>query len=164
MRLNTAHSVPKVYTNEGAPAKRISPEQALRRSVLSCLLWEKEFYEDGTSIADRITENAAQVSKEIVASLAVEARTVHGLRHAPLMLLLDLIRRGGPGVAEAIDGTLRRADELGDERQRHRCLRRAVRGVAGRRRRSTQPGVERARWPQPFASARRKGASRSPLR
>lgn len=26
------------------------------------------------------------------------------------------------------------------------------------------PGVERARWPPPFASARRKGASRSPLR
>jgi len=114
MRLNTAAAQPKIYTHEGAPAKHISPEMQLRRSVLSCLLWEKEFYEDGLSIADRITEEAAKCSKETVAALAVEARNVHGLRHAPLLLLLDLIRRGGPGVAEAIDGTIRRADEFGE--------------------------------------------------
>ena len=114
MRLNTASAVPRQYTHEGAPAKRISLEQALRRSVLSCLLWEREFYEGGKQIADRIIENAAQVSKETVAALAVEARNVHGLRHAPLLLLLDLIRRGGPGVADAIDGTIRRADEIGE--------------------------------------------------
>lgn len=114
MRLNTAIAKPKIFTAEGAPAKHITPEQALRRSVLSCLLWESEFYEDGKSIADRITESAAQCSKETVSALAVEARNVHGLRHAPLLLLLDLIRRGGPGVAEAIEQTIRRADELGE--------------------------------------------------
>lgn len=114
MRFNTSAQIKVEYTHQGAPAKRISPEQALRRSVLSCLLWEKEFYEDGKSIADRIMENAAFVSKETVSSLAVEARNVYGLRHAPLMLLLDLIRRGGPGVAEAIDGTIRRVDEMGE--------------------------------------------------
>lgn len=112
MRFNTSAQIKVEYTHQGAPAKRISPEQALRRSVLSCLLWEREFYEDGKSIADRIMENAALVSKETVSALAVEARNVHGLRHAPLMLLLDLIRRGGPGVAEAIDGTIRRVDEM----------------------------------------------------
>lgn len=114
MRLNVASAKPAIYTAEGAPAKHINAEQALRRSVLSCLLWENEFYEDGSAIADRITELAAEVSKETVSALAIEARTVHGLRHAPLMLLLDLIRRGGPGVADAIDGTVRRADELGE--------------------------------------------------
>ncbi len=114
MRFNTSAQIKVDHTAEGAPAKRISAEQALRRSVLSCLLWEKEFYEDGQSIADRITEEAAKVSKETVAALAVEARNVHGLRHAPLLLLLDLIRRGGPGVADAVDGTIRRADELGE--------------------------------------------------
>lgn len=114
MRFNTSAKMVIGHTAEGAPAKRINPEQALRRSVLSCLLWEKEFYEDGQSIANRIMENAALVSKETVAALAVEVRNEHGLRHAPLMLLLDLIRRGGPGVADAIDGTIRRADELGE--------------------------------------------------
>lgn len=114
MRTNTAQNRPKIFTHEGAVARHINPEQALRRSVLSCLLWEKEFYEDGKSIADRIGENAAACSTSVVAALAVEARRVHGLRHAPLMLLLDLIRRGGPGVADAIDGTIKRADEMAE--------------------------------------------------
>ena len=114
MRVNTAAAVPIPYTHEGAPAKRISPEQQLRRSVLSCLLWENEFYEDGKSIADRITEYAGKCSKDFVSALAVEARNVHGLRHAPLMLLLDLIGRGGSGVAETIRDTVRRPDELGE--------------------------------------------------
>lgn len=114
MRLNVAAAQPKVFTHEGAPAKHINPEQALRRSVLSCLLWEKEFYEDGKDIVARISELAALNSPETVAALAVEARRVHGLRHAPLMLLLDLIRRGGPGVADAIDGTIKRADEMAE--------------------------------------------------
>lgn len=113
-RVNVATAQPKIYTHEGAPAKRINPEQQLRRSVLSCLLWEAEFYEDGQSIADRIVETAAACPPETVAALAVEARRVHGLRHAPLLLLLDLIRRGGSGVADAIDGTIKRADEMGE--------------------------------------------------
>lgn len=114
MRTNVAQNRPKIFTAEGAPARHINAEQALRRSVLSCLLWETEFYEDGKAIANRITENAAACSTEVVAALAVEARRVHGLRHAPLMLLLDLIRRGGPGVADAIDGTIKRADEMAE--------------------------------------------------
>jgi hypothetical protein len=114
MRLNTATNIPRQFTHEGAPAKHISPEQTLRRSVLSCLLWEKEFYEDGKTIADRIMENAAAVSLETVAALSVEARNVHGLRHAPLLLLLDLVRRGGPDVSEAIAKTIRRADEMAE--------------------------------------------------
>lgn len=114
MKTNTAVKQPRIFTAEGAPARHINAEQALRRSVLSCLLWENEFYEDGVGIADRITQNAANCSKDVVAALAIEARRVHGLRHAPLMLLLDLIRRGGPGVADAIDGTIKRADEMAE--------------------------------------------------
>lgn len=112
MRLNIASRIPVRRTHEGAPAKHIPAEAALRRSVLSCLLWENEFYEDGQHIADRIIEHAAAVDRETVSALAVEARTVYGLRHAPLMLLLDLIRRGGPGVADTIAETIRRADEI----------------------------------------------------
>ena len=114
MRLNTASAIPREYTHEGAPAKRISPDQALRRSVLSCLLWEKEFYEDGKSIADRIIESAAQCNAETVSALAIEARNVHGLRHVPLLLLTDMIRRGGAGVADTVAQTIRRADEMAE--------------------------------------------------
>lgn len=111
---NIARSQPKLFTHEGAPARRINPLQQLRRSLLNCLLWEDTFYEDGVAIADRIVETAALCKTEDVAALAVEARRVHGLRHAPLLLLLDLVRRGGTGVAEAISGTIKRADEMGE--------------------------------------------------
>jgi hypothetical protein len=103
------------FTHEGARAVGgLSPILQLRRSVLACLLWENQFYEDGETIADRIMVTAEKVKKDDVAALAVEARTVHGLRHAPLMLLLDLVRRGGPGVAEAITATITRPDELAE--------------------------------------------------
>lgn len=99
-------------THEGAPARRMTAEQALRRSVLSCLLWEREFYEDGQSIADRIEALAAQVPAEAVAALAIEARSQFNLRHVPLLLTLALAKRGGPIVGETVERVIQRADEL----------------------------------------------------
>lgn len=100
------------FTHEGAPAAIIPPESQLRRSVLSCLLWEDEFYEDGKSIADRICRLARQVPAETVAALADEARNRHGLRRVSLLLLTDLVLRGGPGVAAAIEKAMRRPDDM----------------------------------------------------
>jgi 60 kDa SS-A/Ro ribonucleoprotein len=48
-------------THEGAQAHPANAEQQLRRSVLSCLLWEDEFYEDGQSITERIVTAAKAV-------------------------------------------------------------------------------------------------------
>ena len=114
MRLNTAAAIPKIYTREGAIAKRITAEQELRRSVLSCLLWEREFYEIGEDISARITRLAAEVPRETVAALAVEAREQFHLRHVPLLLLTALVRRGGSGVAETIAATIQRPDEMAE--------------------------------------------------
>lgn len=82
-----------LQTHEGTPAKLISPENMLRRSVLSCLLWEKEFYEDGLDIATRILDIANVCSPKFVYDLAMEARHIHGLRHVPLLLLINLVQR-----------------------------------------------------------------------
>ena len=102
-------------TFEGAPAKRITDEQALRRSVLSCLLWENEFYEDGQTIAQRILDLVGKVKPETVAALAVEARNVQHLRHAPLLLVSALARHsGGKIVEETVNGVIQRADELSE--------------------------------------------------
>ena len=58
-------------TFEGALAvDGLKPIEVLRRSVLSCLLWEDEFYESGDSIADRIRKYAGLVSTEELAALA----------------------------------------------------------------------------------------------
>src|SRR5580698_477156 len=118
MRLNIAkhYMRPRLRTHEGAPAKAITPEQALRRSVLSCMLWEGEFYEDGVQIAGRIRELVPQVAVEKVAALAVEARERMKLRHAPLLLVREMARlsthRGL--VAETLTRVIQRADELSE--------------------------------------------------
>lgn len=95
-------------THEGALAARINDEQQLRRSVLSCLLWENEAYEDGKTIADRIEEYAQRVPAKVVHALAVEARQKFNLRHVPLLLLS--VRPD----AQAIYDTITRADELSE--------------------------------------------------
>lgn len=112
-RLNTAsHFTEKTY--EGAPAARMNAEQALRRSVLSCLLWERTFYEDGEEIADRIVRLAGEVSPAKLAALAIEARSTFNLRHVPL-LLLSVLARTGVGtaiVSDTIAKTIQRADDM----------------------------------------------------
>ena len=109
MKINT---LTKHTTHEGAPAKRINVKQELRRSLLSCMLWEKSFYEDGENIADRILRLAAECSAQFLCDLAIEARTVQKLRHAPLLILLELIKRGGPYVAHTIEQVINRPDEI----------------------------------------------------
>lgn len=112
-RLNIHPSSPVERTHEGAVASRITPEQALRRSVMSCLLWESEFYEDGVTIADRIIDLAGKVPAETVKLLAVEARQT-GLRHVPLLLLNALVARRAPGTDKTIAETIHRADEMAE--------------------------------------------------
>ncbi len=116
MRLNILKSKPRPRTHEGAPAKVITPEQALRRSVLSCMLWESQFYEDGVEIAGRIHELVPQVEAEKVAALAVEARERMKLRHAPLLLVREMARHATHRalVAETLTRVIQRADELSE--------------------------------------------------
>lgn len=104
-------------THEDAPAApKLSAEKQLRRSVLSCLLWEDEFYESGVAIADRIVAEAEKVKPEILAALAIEARETFNLRHVPLLLLdvLSKTGRGKPLVADTVSRVIQRADEMGE--------------------------------------------------
>jgi hypothetical protein len=92
------------------------PEQALRRSVLSCMLWENEFYEDGVEIAGRIQDLVPRVAAEKVAALAVEARERMKLRHAPLLLVREMARHATHRrlVGETLARVVQRADELAE--------------------------------------------------
>jgi 60 kDa SS-A/Ro ribonucleoprotein len=103
-------------THEGAPARNISTELQLRRSVLACLLWESQFYEDGVEIAGRIAELVPKVAAEKVASIAVEAREKMKLRHAPLLLVREMARHATHRglVAETLARVIQRADELAE--------------------------------------------------
>ena len=112
-KTNTRTRAPALKTHEGAPAKRITPTQSLRRLVLSCLLFEDQFYIDGESAADMIHAAADTVPVTELALLAVEARERFNLRHVPLWLLVKLIERGRGSslVSDTISRVIRRADE-----------------------------------------------------
>jgi 60 kDa SS-A/Ro ribonucleoprotein len=105
-----------VGTHEGAVAQKVGPKLELRRTVLTCLLWEDTFYEKGSGIAARVAELVRENKPEDVAALAREARDKMQLRHVPLFLVRELARRKetGPLVAETLEHVIQRADELGE--------------------------------------------------
>jgi 60 kDa SS-A/Ro ribonucleoprotein len=114
VRLNATARNYNVTYELGPAVPRIKPLDQSRRSVLSCLLWENEFYESGKTIADRIVENALLVKHEDLAALAIEARESFNLRHVPL-LLLDVLSKTGPALMAATTArVLKRADAPGE--------------------------------------------------
>jgi len=103
-----------VRTHEGAKGRAFTPEQELRRALMTCMLWEDQFYEDGVSIAERMAALVPKVEAEKVASLAVEAREDMKLRHAPLLIVREMARHEGHKalVADTLDRVVQRPDEL----------------------------------------------------
>lgn len=114
MRLNRPAVGIPTTTHEGAPAFQLTPLKELRRSVMSCLLWEDTFYESGQSITDRIAALIPKISPTEVAALAVEARSQMHLRHVPLLLVRALASQSGNGslVADTLEQVIQRPDEL----------------------------------------------------
>lgn len=114
MQYNAARSF-YIQTHGGAPAfPRLTAEQRLRRAVMSCLLWEDQFYVDGKTIAEQIQEAASAVSPQVLSTVAIQARNDYKLRHVPLLLTASLAKRGGPVVADTIVQVVQRADELSE--------------------------------------------------
>src|SRR5215469_10998044 len=115
-RLNLLNLNSGLRTHEGATATHIPAELELRRSVLACLLWENQFYEDGVEIAGRIADLVPQVRAEKVAALAIEARAQMKLRHAPLLVVREMARHKTHRhlVADTLMSVIQRADELAE--------------------------------------------------
>lgn len=116
-RTNIKKTAAPKYNNEGTRADPgMKPIEALRRSVFSCFLWEDSFYEDGQAIAQRIKDLSEKVTPKQLADVAVEARTVHHMRHVPLLLLAVLCKRGSGSslVSDTIVKVIQRADELAE--------------------------------------------------
>jgi 60 kDa SS-A/Ro ribonucleoprotein len=115
-KINTKTKLDPIYTHEGAIAKRITPELELRRSVMSCMLWENEFYESGKTISERIAETIPLVKPEKVMEIAIEARDKMKLRHAPLLIVREMARlpEHKKLVAKTLSMVIQRADELSE--------------------------------------------------
>jgi 60 kDa SS-A/Ro ribonucleoprotein len=116
-KTNLAIPSTRLTTHEGAPARRITARDELQRTLMACLLWEDTFYESGESVADRLAAGALGVSWPDVSSLAVEARTVSGLRHAPLWVLVNALQRPAVdrrGWADAFAACCKRPDDVAE--------------------------------------------------
>src|SRR5437868_4993172 len=106
VKLNVWKRMFPARTHEGAVAQKVDPKPELRRSVLTCLLWEDTFYEKGTGIAERIATLVAKNKPEDVAALArkTEGRRAGGRleetrrEHARVSRHLGgrFVRREGP--------------------------------------------------------------------
>lgn len=114
-RLNKKTPSESTVTHGGASVKKIqNAEELLRRSVMSCLLWEDTHYEDGVSIAQRIKDLIPQVSANRVAEIALEARSLMKLRHVPLLIVREMARITSHKhlVAKTLAEVIQRPDEL----------------------------------------------------
>jgi 60 kDa SS-A/Ro ribonucleoprotein len=100
-------------THGGALAFQLTPFEELRRTVLSCMLWEKEHYESGSSIAARIKILVPTCNINAVADLAREARNAQHLRHVPLLLVREMVRSGhGRIIGDTLADVIQRPDEI----------------------------------------------------
>ncbi len=109
----TQKPVIKIANHNGLVVKRSSNEVQLERMVLACMLWENNFYVDGKSQADILASLVKVSDPSFVAKLAIDARTVHNLRHVPLLLCRELARNKTL-KAETLNNVIQRADEIGE--------------------------------------------------
>jgi hypothetical protein len=109
-------NTPKNFTHEGAVAKNINAKQELRRTVMSCLLWENSFYESGVDIASRIADLVPRVSGKEAMEIAIECRSSMKLRHTPLYIarLMAQNVHQREYVAQTLYAVIQRADELSE--------------------------------------------------
>ncbi len=112
--MSKVNKFPSAFTHEGARGKAFAPEAELKRTLMNCLLWEDQFYEDGVSIADRIKALVPRVEPARAAALAISAREEMKLRHAPLLVLREMARheKHRALVADALDRVIQRPDEM----------------------------------------------------
>jgi len=111
VRLN---KIARAFRHEGARAQRSTPQMELKRALMNCLLWEDQFYEDGVAIADRIKALVPNVAPARVAELAIEARELMKLRHAPLLVIREMARseKHRALVANTLARVIQRPDEM----------------------------------------------------
>jgi hypothetical protein len=94
-------------------ASRTSAAEQLRRSVMTTMLWEDSFYEDGEAIADRIIRLTKEVSSDEARQIMLDAKRGQKLRHAPLLMAVAMAEAGWL-KKDDLAAVIGRADELSE--------------------------------------------------
>lgn len=113
MRTNTYGQLSK-KTEEGGPAEDIKPYDQLRRMVLASMLWEDSFYINGRSSAEMVHDLCKIVDHDgrKILHLAWEAHTKYLLRHMPLFLVVQALKKPNNYAAPFIQEICSRPDQM----------------------------------------------------
>lgn len=118
MKTNKAVKKDPIYTYEGGKASRVNELEQLKRATMSCLLWEDNFYEDGVSIADRITSLVkACIDKGLYDDVIETLKKVKfdmKIRHCPLWMIVAIYKVGKTVDKNVIASILTRPDDMGE--------------------------------------------------
>lgn len=103
----------KTVNYEGGEAFSMASELELYTAVVTSAMSQTN-YEAADGRVERIAQLVGKCDDMFVAQLAVYARTQMNLRNIPLLLVTELARKhnGDDLVARAVDGVVRRADEI----------------------------------------------------
>lgn len=118
MKTNKFIEKESVYTYEGGKASKINSLEELKRATMSCLLWENEFYEDGVSIAERISTLVKKCvdngQLNDVIDILKKVKFDMKLRHCPLWMIVSIFKAGQKVSKELISSILTRPDDMGE--------------------------------------------------
>lgn len=117
MKVNDKAVGEKILTHTNQIASCTSKIEKLRRSVLSCMLWEDNFYESGESVVETIKALIHSIDDSVaIFNLTVDARKKYNLRHVPLLMCREMARHPlhKNYVQDALFNVIERADELAE--------------------------------------------------
>jgi len=81
-------------THEGGRASFIKPFEQLKRAIMTCLLWEDQYYINGVEIADLVKGLMSKVTEAQAREALKQAKWENKLRHMPLYLLVLMAEKG----------------------------------------------------------------------
>ena len=74
--------------------KELSSFEKLQRTCCTALLGESTFYEDGESLENRVLEYMDDITKDQAIAVVKEAKDDNKLRHMPLFLVNNMLKKG----------------------------------------------------------------------
>lgn len=93
MRLNPKAVAPKATNHEGAVVNAANDVEVLERLVMTTMLYEDQFYTSGEAVAAQIAKLVEKLPADESIAVALKARHIGHLRHAPLFVLREVARK-----------------------------------------------------------------------
>lgn len=93
--------------------KVLDPFMKLQRTIMSCLLWEDNFYENGEEIGERIKSLSEECSAEQLKTLILDSKFNSKLRHVPLFLMCLLAKKKGL-TKDLVEQVITRVDDMAE--------------------------------------------------